>query len=72
MSGNLLVPDKTAFTLCLYGRMQVLLQCVIKLLQQMQTVDSFTVRPRPYGERTFDNHWIDKGKGKGDLKGVEV
>jgi len=42
MFGNPLVPDKTAFTVCLYGGVQVLLQCVVKLLQQMKTVGKQT------------------------------
>jgi hypothetical protein len=45
----------------------VLLQCVIKLLQQMRTVDSCTVRLLPCGERTFGIHWTGKGKGKGKI-----
>jgi hypothetical protein len=69
MSGNPLVPNKTAFTVCLYGGMQVLLQCVIKLLQQMQSVYSCRVRPLPCGERTFGIHWTGKVKGKVDLRG---
>jgi len=60
---------KQLFTVCLYGYMQVLLQCVIKLLRQMQTVDICTDRPLPCGERTFGIHWTGKGKGKVDLRG---
>jgi len=69
MSDNRSVPDKTDFTVCLYGCMQVLLQFVIKLLQQMHTVDSCTVRPLPCGEKPSVSIGEGKGKGKVDLRG---